>query len=104
VSTSALPTFGKWIAEAKTALIVRLDTFYLDLNGIIRNCAYPMDGDVQLQMDESQIFADICNYVDHLFQLVQPRRYCFLAIDGGCKGSRCRLDESEPWPETMILT
>jgi 5'-3' exonuclease len=41
-----------------------------------------MDGDIRPAIDENEIFVDICRYIDHLFQLVKPRQYCYISIDG----------------------
>ncbi|KAI9592286.1 XRN 5'-3' exonuclease N-terminus-domain-containing protein [Syncephalis fuscata] len=88
------PKFFRWMSEryplccqtldktTQATIPTPFDTFYIDLSGIIRYCAYPIDGDVGPAVEENEIFADVCHYIDHLFQLVRPRRYCYLAING----------------------
>jgi len=58
-----------------------IDNLYLDMNGIIHNCTHGNNPDVKLTEEEMvlQIFA----YVERLFQIIQPQKLLFAAIDGG---------------------
>ncbi|KAL7324031.1 exonuclease II Exo2 [Mucor circinelloides] len=58
------------------------DNFYLDVNGIIRNCSINANENAHLHIMERQICVDVFNYIDNLFSMIKPRRLLFLAIDG----------------------
>lgn len=52
------------------------------MNGIIHNCSHPNDNDVHFRISEEQIFKDIFNYLEFLFNLMKPQKLFFMAIDG----------------------
>lgn len=60
-------------------MFILLDNFYLDMNGIIHNCAKNSQG---TRMNEAEVFAAIFDYVQVLFQKIRPKKIMFLAIDG----------------------
>lgn len=57
-----------------------VDNLYLDMNGIIHNCTHGNDEESNLT-DEEMILR-IFNYLDRLFQIVNPQKLLFMAIDG----------------------
>lgn len=59
---------------------VDFDCLYLDMNGIIHPCFHAHDSNEALT--EEQIFENIDNYINRLFNIVRPRKLLFLAIDG----------------------
>lgn len=85
-----IPKFFRWMSTnypglhvvAKAGELPAVDNFYLDMNGIIHNCTHPCDGDVHFRISEAEMFEDIFNYVETLFNIIQPREYLFLAVDG----------------------
>jgi 5'-3' exoribonuclease 1 len=85
-----IPKFFRWMSERYPGLMVtarenqlpEIDNFYLDMNGIIHNCSHPNDGDVHFRISENDMFEDIFNYISTLFNIIKPREYFFLAVDG----------------------
>uniref|UniRef100_A0A6G1SN29 5'-3' exoribonuclease n=1 Tax=Aceria tosichella TaxID=561515 RepID=A0A6G1SN29_9ACAR len=85
-----IPKFFRWMSERYPGLMVtakenqlpEIDNFYLDMNGIIHNCSHPNDGDVHFRISENEMFEDIFNYISTLFDIIKPREYFFLAVDG----------------------
>ncbi|RKP19007.1 putative 5-3 exonuclease [Rozella allomycis CSF55] len=85
-----IPRFFRWLSE-RYPLVSNLvtennvplfekDNLYLDMNGIIHNCARSNDHDVNLS--EEAIFSAIFNYVERLFSTIKPQKVFFLAVDG----------------------
>lgn len=70
------------MVTAKENDLPEIDNFYLDMNGIIHNCTHPCDGDVHFRITETEMFEDIFNYISTLFNIIKPREYFFLAVDG----------------------
>lgn len=62
--------------------VPEFDNLYLDMNGIIHNCSHPNDNDVHFRITEEQIFKDIFFYLETLFNMIQPQKLFFLAVDG----------------------
>lgn len=85
-----IPKFFRWMNDrypgllhkVKESQLPEIDNFYLDMNGIIHNCTHPCDGDVHFRISEEEMFEDIFNYVDTLFQIMKPKEFFFLAVDG----------------------
>lgn len=59
---------------------VDFDCLYLDMNGIIHPCFHSHESNEPLT--ENQIFENIDNYINRLFNIVRPRKLLFMAIDG----------------------
>lgn len=62
-----------------------VDNLYLDMNGIIHNCARPVDdrgNPIPGKIEEHDIFIGVITYVDALFSVIRPQKYFFLAVDG----------------------
>lgn len=57
------------------------DNLYLDMNGIIHNCARS-DDKTQSRPTEKELMFKIFHYIDMLFTMIKPRKYFFMAIDG----------------------
>jgi len=51
------------------------------MNGIIHQCSHPND-DHQEALPQEQIFNAIFNYVDHIFQVIAPKKVFYMAVDG----------------------
>jgi len=51
------------------------------MNGIIHNCTHK-DDELKAQLTEREMILKIFRYIDQLFQLIQPSKYFFLALDG----------------------
>lgn len=80
-----VPSFFRWL-ERKYPYTVNLwkniqcDNFYLDLNSIIHPCAHP-EGASPPESEEG-IMDAVGETIDHLVDLVRPKRLIYIAIDG----------------------
>ncbi|KAK0393265.1 hypothetical protein QR680_000125 [Steinernema hermaphroditum] len=85
-----VPKFFRYISERYPALmemtrenqIPDFDNLYLDMNGIIHNCSHPNDDDVSFRISEEEIFSNIFEYIDQLFNIIGPKKVFFMAVDG----------------------
>ena len=50
------------------------------MNGIIHNCTHGNDPNVKLT--EEEMILKIFAYIEKLFQIIQPQKLLFAAIDG----------------------
>lgn len=84
-----VPRFYRWLSERYPLVsgpITRanappVDHFYLDMNGIMHNCARSPENPLGGRSDED-IYWESCRYIDMLVTLIQPKRVLFLAVDG----------------------
>ena len=58
-----------------------VDNLYLDMNGIIHNCTH--GNDPGRKITEQEMIVKVFGYLEKLFQIVQPQKLLFMAIDGG---------------------
>jgi hypothetical protein len=58
-----------------------IDNLYLDMNGIIHHCSHP-DDDAQVRFSDEKIFLGVFNYIDQIFQVINPRKVFYMAVDG----------------------
>lgn len=85
---AGIPKFYRWLSEryplinqpiASTHVPI-IDNLYLDMNGIIHNCTHGNDPNVK--MTEEEMILKIFEYIEKLFQIIQPQQLLFAAIDG----------------------
>jgi len=84
-----VPRFFKWLSErypcaiapVNETTIPTVDNLYLDMNGIIHNCTHNNEG-VKRLLTQKELVLRVFQYIDQLFNLIQPRQYFFMAIDG----------------------
>ncbi|KAK4534401.1 hypothetical protein CDCA_CDCA01G0426 [Cyanidium caldarium] len=84
-----VPRFYRWVSERYplvNAPVTRstcpaIDQLYLDMNGIMHNCARAPGNPLGGRTDE-EIYLECIKYIDALVNLVRPRRLLFMAIDG----------------------
>jgi 5'-3' exoribonuclease 1 len=61
---------------------LKVDNFYLDMNGIIHPCTHGnAEGEI-IVLDETAMFKKIFLYVDKLYKMMQPTKVLYLAVDG----------------------
>ncbi|RNF14343.1 putative 5'-3' exonuclease [Trypanosoma cruzi] len=85
-----VPKFFRWVAERCPTVITPfrdspppVDNLYLDMNGIIHNCTHTNDVDAtQKSPTEKAMMEAMFAYLEKLFNVIQPRKYFFLAVDG----------------------
>lgn len=56
------------------------DNLYLDMNGIIHCCSHPPGG--KTPSTNGEIFVNIFQYIERLFDIIEPKKLLFMAIDG----------------------
>lgn len=61
--------------------VPEFDNFYLDMNGIIHNCARAITA-TSAPYTETEIFLSIFTYVQTVYEKIRPKKVFFLAIDG----------------------
>lgn len=61
--------------------VPEFDNFYLDMNGIIHNCARSITA-TGAPYTETEIFVAVFVYVQTLFETIRPKKVMFLAVDG----------------------
>ena len=85
---TGIPKFYRWLSEryplvnqpiAETNVPV-VDNLYLDMNGIIHNCTH--GNDPGRKITEQEMIIKVFGYLEKLFQIVQPQKLLFMAIDG----------------------
>eukprot|EP00740_Mantoniella_antarctica_P005588 CAMPEP_0181353082 /NCGR_PEP_ID=MMETSP1106-20121128/2649_1 /TAXON_ID=81844 /ORGANISM="Mantoniella antarctica, Strain SL-175" /LENGTH=360 /DNA_ID=CAMNT_0023465677 /DNA_START=107 /DNA_END=1186 /DNA_ORIENTATION=- len=85
-----VPKFYRWLSERYPMLnhtcdagnVPIIDNLYLDMNGVVHNCSHGAGTDINTRMTEDEMMAKIFSYLDHIFQMVRPRRLLYMAIDG----------------------
>ena len=71
------PLVNQPIAETNVPVV---DNLYLDMNGIIHNCTH--GNDPGRKITEQEMIVKVFGYQEKLFQIVQPQKLLFMAIDG----------------------
>ena len=61
--------------------MIEFDNLYLDMNSILHNCTHTNDGTI-IHLSDEQMFGAIFAYIDHLFNLIKPKKVFYMAIDG----------------------
>lgn len=56
------------------------DNLYIDMNGVVHPCCHPED--IPVPEKESEMFQNVCDYIDRIVNIVRPRRLLYLALDG----------------------
>lgn len=82
-----IPKFFRWMSGRyplcsqliSQAFIPDFDNLYLDVNGIIHNCASTIDGS---KLNQDDLFGMIFDYIEALFIKIAPKEVFFIAIDG----------------------
>eukprot|EP00002_Diphylleia_rotans_P024222 TRINITY_DN4774_c0_g2_i1.p1 TRINITY_DN4774_c0_g2~~TRINITY_DN4774_c0_g2_i1.p1 ORF type:complete len:1304 (-),score=205.90 TRINITY_DN4774_c0_g2_i1:701-4612(-) len=86
-----VPKFFRWLSSKYPNInlmvddihVPDFDNLYLDMNGIIHRCSHPSDNpEDNSSMTESEIFLEVFRYLDQLFQIIKPKKYFYLAVDG----------------------
>lgn len=65
--------------------IPEFDNLYLDMNSILHTCTHSNDSKsdvVGARKTDDQMYAAIFKYIEHLFDMIQPKGVFYMAIDG----------------------
>uniref|UniRef100_A0A060TFW6 5'-3' exoribonuclease 1 n=1 Tax=Blastobotrys adeninivorans TaxID=409370 RepID=A0A060TFW6_BLAAD len=84
-----IPKFFRYVSErwplisqlVNESQVPEFDNLYLDMNSILHTCTHK-DSDATHFLTEEQMFVNIFNYIEHLFDLIRPKQMFFMAIDG----------------------
>ncbi|KAD4178124.1 hypothetical protein E3N88_26715 [Mikania micrantha] len=93
-----VPSFYRWLASRYPKIVtsaiektdeddgipanpngLEFDNLYLDMNGIIHPCFHPEHDEVS---SYDEVFNNIFDYIDRIFNIVRPRKLLYMAIDG----------------------
>ena len=88
-----IPKMFRWLTDQYPDILNRrleegiskelqVDSFYLDMNGIIHPCTHGNAEGELVILDEAAMFKKIFLSVDRLYKLVQPTNVLYLAVDG----------------------
>jgi len=88
-----IPKMFRWLTDQYPNIInsrleeglaedIAVDSFYLDMNGIIHPCTHGNNDSELVFLDETAMFKKIFLYVDRLYKMVQPSKVLYLAVDG----------------------
>ena len=85
-----IPKFFRWLTERYPMVLqpigtrssVVYETLFLDLNGVIHNCAHPYADSARNALSMEQIVAKSLRYISLLVSVVQPRELLYIAMDG----------------------
>eukprot|EP01102_Stenamoeba_stenopodia_P023161 TRINITY_DN9890_c0_g1_i1.p1 TRINITY_DN9890_c0_g1~~TRINITY_DN9890_c0_g1_i1.p1 ORF type:complete len:344 (+),score=80.81 TRINITY_DN9890_c0_g1_i1:117-1148(+) len=84
-----VPKFFRWILERYPFIAAPsgatpspiYDSFFIDLNGIIHQCAGSSDPFAPAK-SEKEIMLAVFNYIDTLVSIVKPTKLLYIAVDG----------------------
>ena len=63
--------------------VPEIDNFYLDLNSVIHNVSHGNSILISCQNRKYEdIYQDVCDTIDKLFQIIKPRNLLFISVDG----------------------
>eukprot|EP00741_Cyanophora_paradoxa_P007649 tig00001164_g7398.t1 len=85
-----VPRFYRWLVDRYPNIVERIsskrlpsfDSLYLDMNGIIHQCTHPPDRDPLDVPSEEEMFTAIFASIDRLFEIANPKKLLFIAVDG----------------------
>jgi 5'-3' exoribonuclease 1 len=92
-SLFGIPKMFRWLTDQYPDIVnnrleeglssdLDVDTFYLDMNGIIHPATHGNNEDEIIVLDETAMFKKIFLYVDRMYKLVKPNKVLYLAVDG----------------------
>ncbi|KAJ6247265.1 5'-3' exoribonuclease [Anaeramoeba flamelloides] len=99
-----VPKFFRWVCERYPLILQKylntkfffpeFDNFYIDATGFIHQFFIPekFKGDFKYHPNDQTIFNDVCNLIDTLVKLVNPKKVLFIAFDG--VSPRFKINES----------
>ena len=84
-----IPKFFRFISERWPLIsqlidenqIPEFDNLYLDMNSILHACTHSND-DTLTRLTDDQMYSAIFNYIDHLFQIIKPKRHFIWLLMG----------------------
>lgn len=117
-SLFGIPKMFRWLTDQYPDILnrqveeglssdLKVDNFYLDMNGIIHPCTHGNNEGEIVILDETAMFKKIFLYVDRLYKLVQPQKVLYLAVDGVAPRAKMNQQRSRRFrsaKEAEVLT
>lgn len=86
-----VPKFFRWVTDRYPSILSgpisgppstsNVDNLYLDMNGLIHECSHT-DADLSEDLPFTVIVENIFNEIRRIFNIVQPTRVLYIAVDG----------------------
>ena len=109
-----IPKFAYFISQRYPLIVKKIkekvdvpeiDNFYLDLNSVIHNVSHGNSILISCQKRSYEdIYADTCDTIDKLFQIIKPKNLLFISIDGVAPRSKMNQQRIRRYRKNTNMT